>query len=100
MNMQALMKQAQNLQRDMLKTKEEIDNMSFEGKSGFVRITMDGKKLVKSVEIDKNSFSGMDLDDVDALNDMVLLAFNNASNEVDRVTEQKMGKFSSIPGLF
>ena len=29
MNMQALMRQAQNLQKDMLKTKEEIDKMEF-----------------------------------------------------------------------
>ena len=35
MNMQALMRQAQNLQKDMLKTKEEIDKMEFSATSSF-----------------------------------------------------------------
>ena len=36
MNMQAMMKQAQALQRDMLKAKEEVDNSEFVGESSLV----------------------------------------------------------------
>ena len=36
MNIQAMMKQAQKLQKDMMNAKEEIDNMEFESKSSFI----------------------------------------------------------------
>ena len=52
MNIQALMKQAQTLQKDMMKTKEEIDNMTFTGTSSFVSVTVKGNKEVAKVTID------------------------------------------------
>ena len=36
MNIQAMMKQAQKLQKDMMNAKNEIDEMTFTGKSSFV----------------------------------------------------------------
>lgn len=44
MNIQALMKQAQSLQKDMMKTKEEIDAMEFTATSSFVEVKVNGKK--------------------------------------------------------
>ena len=44
MNMQAIMKQAQNLQKEMLKTKEEIDNKEFQYKNSLVEVKTNGKK--------------------------------------------------------
>ena len=38
MNMQALMRQAQNLQKDMLKVQKEIEEKEFEGESSLVKI--------------------------------------------------------------
>ena len=52
MNMQAIMKQAQNMQKDMLKMKEEIDNTEFTGESSLVKVTVLGNKKVVSVKID------------------------------------------------
>ncbi len=34
------------------------------------------------------------------LEDMILIAINDASKKVDKVTDQKMSKFGNIPGLF
>ena len=51
MNMQAMLKQAQALQKDMMKAKEEIDNTEFVGESSLVKITMKGTKEVTKVEI-------------------------------------------------
>lgn len=99
MNIQAIMKQAQAMQKDMMKAKEEIDNMTFEGNNSFVKVTVNGTKDVLKVEIDRT----MDLsnDDLEALEDMILLATNDAMRKVDAKTEEKMGKFgNSIPGLF
>ena len=43
MNMQAMLRQAQQMQKDMLKAKEEIDNSEFVGESSFVKVTLNGK---------------------------------------------------------
>ena len=97
MNMQAMLKQAQALQKDMMKVKEEVDNSDFTGESSFVTITMKGTKEVTSVKIQSES---LDADDIEALQDMMMVAFNQASKKVDDTLEQKMGKFGNIPGLF
>lgn len=44
MNMQAMMKQVQKLQKDMTKTQEEINNTEFTGKSSLVTVVMNGQK--------------------------------------------------------
>lgn len=97
MNIQALMKQAQSLQKDMLKTKEEIEKMEFESKNNFVTIKVNGKKEVLSVKIDVQN---LESDDIESLEDMILLAINKAFSDVDKITEEKMGKFSNFPGIF
>lgn len=98
MNIQAMMKQAQALQKDMMKTKKEIDEKEFTGESSLVKITLLGSKKVKSVKIDNSS--SLDADDIEMLEDMIMVAFNEAIKKIDDETEKKMGKFASIPGLF
>ncbi|MBR2678737.1 MAG: YbaB/EbfC family nucleoid-associated protein [Bacilli bacterium] len=97
MNMQAMLKQAQALQKDMLKAKEEIDNTEFVGESSLVKVTLKGTKEVVKVEINAKE---LDSDDVEALEDMILVAINEANKKIDDLTDKKMGKFSNIPGLF
>ncbi len=97
MNMQAMLKQAQALQKDMMKVKDEIDNTEFEGVSSFVKVIVMGNKSLKSVEIDADS---LDKDDVEALQDMIVVAINDANKKIDAEMEKKMGKFGNIPGLF
>ena len=99
MNIQALMKQAQNLQKDMMKSKEEIDAMTFTGTSSFVSVTIKGTKEVVKVTIDNDDISS---DDKEMIEDMLVIALNDAFKQIDKVTEQKMGKFSSMMpgGLF
>ncbi len=99
MNIQALMKQAQTLQKDMMKTKEEIDNMTFTGISSFVSVTVKGNKEVTKVTIDNDDITS---DDKEMIEDMLVVALNDAFKQIDKVTEQKMGKYSSMMpgGLF
>ena len=52
MNMQAIMRQAQNLQKDMLKVQEEVEAKEFEGESSLVKVKVNGKKEILSVKID------------------------------------------------
>ena len=99
MNMQAMLKQAQNLQKEMMKSQEEINNMTFESENGLVKITMKGDKRVTKVEIKNDeNFNG---DDIEMLEDMILVATNNALEQIEKKTEEKMGKYTKgIPGLF
>ena len=97
MNIQALMKQAQSLQKDMMKAKEEIDNTLFTGSNSFVTVKVNGKKEVLDIKIDTDS---VDKDDIEMLQDILMVALNNAFSGVDKVTEQKMSKYANIPGLF
>ena len=97
MNMQAMLKQAQALQKDMMKAKEEIDKTEFTGESSFVKVTLMGTKKVVNVTIDADS---LDKDDIEALQDMLIVAFNDASKKIDNETEKKMSKYGNIPGLF
>lgn len=98
MNMQAMMKQAQQLQQKMLKTQEEINNTEFEGKASLVTVVMTGNKELKSVKINSDS---MDKDDIEALEDMIMVAINDAMSQINKVTEEKMGAYTKgLPGLF
>ncbi len=98
MNIQALMKQAQSLQKDMMKTKEEIDNMVFVGESSFVKVEVKGTKEVVKVTISEK----IEADDIEMLEDMIVVALNSAFSKVDKTTEEKMGKYSNMMpgGLF
>ena len=99
MNMQNLMAQAQRMQREITKKKEEIDNSSFTGESEWVKIEINGKKEILKVNI---TFEGtIENDDKEMLEDMIKIAFNNASAKVDKEIEDKMGNYGSgLGGLF
>ena len=99
MNMQALMKQAQAMQRDITKIKNDIDSTIFEGKSSLVSVEVKGTKEVVKVSID-NGAKELISEDISMLEDMIVLALNDAFSKVDKTTEEKMGKYSSMmPGL-
>ncbi len=98
MNIQAMMKQAQALQKDMMKIKDEIDNTEFTGESSLVKVVVKGTHEVVKVEIDKEN--SLDADDIEMLEDMLVVALNDANKKIDKTTESKMGKFGNIPGMF
>ena len=98
MNIQAMMKQAQQLQKKMMDEKKAIDSKVFTGKSSLVSITMTGDKKVTVVDINMDSIES---DDKEMLQDMIMLAVNDAITQIDKETEAKMGKYTQgLPGLF
>ena len=98
MNLQALMKQAQSIQKNMMKEKEEIDKTTFTGENGFVKVTVKGTKEVIDVNIENSELTS---DDIEMLQDMIVVAMNDAFRKVDKMTEDKMGKFANaVPGMF
>ncbi len=99
MNMLAMIKQAQNMQRQMMNEQEKINNATFYGENGLVKVTMKGNKQIEKVEIKKeDDFSS---DDLEMLEDMIMVAVNEALSKIDHETEEKMGKYTKgLPGFF
>ena len=95
MNMQALMKQAQAMQKEITGIKGEIDNSIFEGKSSLVLVKVKWTKEIVEVKF-LEGVKDLVNDDISMLEDMVVLALNDAFSKVDKTTEQKMGKYSSM----
>lgn len=97
MNMQQIMQQAQRMQRDITKKKEEIDKMEFLGKSEWVEIVFNGKREIKSFKILKDE---IDADDKEMLEDMIMIAIKDAFSKIDKESESKLGSYASMSGLF
>lgn len=97
MNIQAMMQQAQKVQKDMMKTKNEIDEMTFISKQSMVEVEMKGNKKISKVKILVDS---IEKDDIEMLEDMIMLAVNENVGAIDKETEKKLGKFSGAAGLF
>lgn len=88
MNLQNLMKQAQNMQKNLMKAKDEIDKKIFTGKSELVEIKMNGKKEMVSIEFKETS---LEEDDIEILQDMIILAHNDAVKQIDKEINDKLG---------
>ncbi|MGY3736737.1 YbaB/EbfC family nucleoid-associated protein [Lactococcus taiwanensis] len=93
MNMQSMMKQAQKLQKQMQASQEEIANTTFVGKSAQDLVTAEftGERKLTSLTIKSDI---IDPEDPDTLQDLVADAVNDALAQIEKITEQKMGKFS------
>ena len=98
MNIQNLMREAQKMQKNLQKTQEELSNTEYEGKSSLVSIILNGNKEMKSIKISLED--DFNKDDLDMLEDMILVAFNDASKKVDIDKEKKLGKYGQgLSGL-
>ena len=91
--MQAMMKQAEQMQRKM---QEEVALIRVEAGAGggMVSVQMDGKKNVLGVKIDPEVAG-----DVEMLQDMMMAAFNEAAKKVDEQISQRMGGMLGGMGL-
>jgi len=98
----AMMKKIQKMQRDMVKAQKELEETIFTGTAGggMISIEVKGTKEITNVSINP---SAVDPEDVEMLEDIILLALNDAFRQVDEKNEATMGQFTqgmNIPGLF
>ena len=99
MNIQNLMREAQKMQKELQKTQEDLEKTEYEGNSSLVKIVLNGNKEMKSISIDKNVELSSD-DDIEMIEDMILVAYNEASKKVDSDKEKKLGKYGNgLSGL-
>ena len=100
-NMNNTMKQMQKMQKKMVEAQAALEAEVFEGtaSNGLVKVVMTGKKEVTDVVIDPEI---VDPEDVELLQDMIIIATNEAIKQVDEKTSSTMGQFTqglNIPGF-
>ncbi len=96
MNLQALMKQAQSMQKNIMDSKKKIDEMIFTGKSELVEVKMNGKREVLSVEIKSDE---LEKDDLEILEDMIKIATNDALKQIEKEVNNKLGSQAGALGV-
>lgn len=92
-NMQGMMKKMQKMQKEMLEAQEALNEQQFEGTAGggAVKVTVTGQRQVVDVNLDA---SVVDPDDIEMLQDLVVVAVNEALKKVEDTTNSTMGKFT------
>jgi DNA-binding YbaB/EbfC family protein len=98
MNLQNMMKQAQQMQERMQKQMEEMRIEATAG-GGMVTVVISGAKQVQSIKIDPEAVSK---EDVEMLQDLILAALNDAHRKADEaLSKQMQGMMGGmkIPGL-
>ena len=96
-----MMKQAQQLQKQMVKMQEEIESarVEYSAGGGVVKVIVTGKMAVESIAIDPDV---VDSEDVEMLQDLILSAINGGLAEAQEMASSKMGAITgglNIPGL-
>ena len=96
MNIQQMMKQAQQMQERLQKQMGELTVDATAG-GGMVTVTVDGHKNLRSIKIDPEVVSK---DDTEMLQDLIVAAINDAHRKVDdALANQMKGLMGGIPGL-
>ena len=85
------------IKKDIEKKKDELNKQKFEGNSELVSVVVTGDKKIDSVKF-KGTF---DSDDAEVLEDMIVIALNDAMKKVDEAADKVLGAYGSqLGGLF
>lgn len=92
-NLNKLVDQSNNVQKKMSEINEDIKKISVIGESGAgsVKITVNGSYICKNVYIDNSSWKEFSKKTIE---DLILLAFNNAIKKVSEIQKNKMSEVS------
>lgn len=102
MNMNNLMKQAQQMQAKLAMLQNELEQREVESSAGggMVKVKVNGKQQLLSISINKDC---VDPNDVATLEELVFTAVNQAMKQSQEMVQQAMSKVTggmNIPGLF
>lgn len=102
MNMNKLMKQAQQMQAKMAKMQDELKEKTVETTAGggVVKVVVNGKQELLDIKIDPDA---VDPEDVEMLEDLILAAVNEGMRKISDMVNEEMGKLTggmNIPGMF
>ncbi|MBC7333268.1 MAG: YbaB/EbfC family nucleoid-associated protein [Actinobacteria bacterium] len=101
-NYSQMLKQAKMVQKQLEVVNQELKNMEFEASSGggAVRVKVNGQQEVKDIKINREMIGE---EDFEMLEDMILVAINDALNQSRQAAKNKLASLTgglSIPGLF
>jgi len=86
MNMQAMLMQAQKMQRELNKAKEELNNREFTvTKGGVVKVVVLGDKTIQEIVIEEDA---MNKEDKEMVEESMGLAINEAMEQIDKANEE------------
>ena len=87
--MQQLMRQAQKMQEDMQRAKQEIEESEFTASvgGGMVTVVMTGNRRVKSIDLKPQI---VDPDDIEMLTDLITAGVNEALSQIEKAEQEKM----------
>ncbi len=100
-NMNAMMKQAQHLQKKMMKAQQELSVKTVEATAGggMVKVIANGAQKIESIELEKEI---VDPEDIEMLQDLILAAVNDAIKKSQDMVTSEMNKLTgglNIPGM-
>lgn len=98
MDMNALLKQAQQMQNEMLEAQESLKNEEVEASAGggMVKVKISGDLEIRDVVIDPDA---VDPEDSEMLAEMVQAAVNEAIRAAQKLAESKMPQMPNMPGM-
>jgi DNA-binding YbaB/EbfC family protein len=93
MNIQKMMKQAQEMQSKMQQMQEDLEAKSYEGAAGggMAKVTINGKGLMQKLSLDD---SLIDVEEKEMLEDLIVAAYNDAKAKAEDATADEMGKLT------
>lgn len=98
-NMQGMMKQVQKMQKEMAAAQEVLNEKEFIGEATnqLVTATFTGDRKMKDIAIKEDV---VDPEDVEMLQDLIVMAVNDALSKVEKETEATLGKYTKgMPGF-
>ncbi|HOJ60687.1 MAG TPA: YbaB/EbfC family nucleoid-associated protein [bacterium] len=100
-NIANMVKQAQQIHKKLADIQEELEQVEVTGSSGggMVTVTMNGKQKIRSIRIDP---AVVKADDVAMLEDLVLVAVNEAQDRAQEIAKERMYALTggiSLPGI-
>lgn len=100
-DMGSLLKQAQEMQKRLQETEQQLESRKIEGSAGggAVKVVVNGKQEVESVTIDPEA---VDPDDVPGLETLVKIAFTQALDASRELKQAEMAKVTggmNLPGM-
>lgn len=99
MNMNNMMKQVQKMQKQMEEQQKALEESEFSATAGggAVQVTVSGKKVLTKVTLDPDA---VDPDDVEMLEDLIMVAVNDAMKQVDEANSSSMARMTGGMGGF
>lgn len=96
-NMNNLMKQAQKMQKQMEEATKALEEKTYEATAGggAVRVVVNGKKEVETLELDEDI---VDKDDIETLQDAIIVAVNEAFRAQEEESSKEMSKITGNMG--